>query len=125
MYMLNVRPPTPLEKRFMKILLTVDKNFIREWEFCPNRTWRSDFAYPQYKLLIEVEGGTWLKGKGHVSGKIYSDNCWKYNEASLMGWVLLRYTTDMIRDHKDAIKAQVAAAIAKAKGLPYYQELFA
>jgi very-short-patch-repair endonuclease len=67
----------------------------REYKFHPTRKWRFDFAYPERKIAIEAEGGVWTNG-GHNRGKIYTSNCEKYNAAALMGWCVLRYTTDMI-----------------------------
>ena len=59
------------------------------------RRWRFDFAYPQWKIGIECEGGTWIKGR-HTSGQGYRKDCEKYNYANLMGWRVLRFTKGMI-----------------------------
>jgi very-short-patch-repair endonuclease len=59
------------------------------------KDWRFDFAWPDQKIAVEIEGGIYVKG-GHVRGKIYTDNCRKYNEAGLRGWMVLRFTTDLI-----------------------------
>ena len=41
----------------------------REYKFMPNRQYRSDFAWTTRRLILEVEGGTWMAGKGgHTSG---------------------------------------------------------
>lgn len=61
------------------------------------KDWRFDLAYPDRMLAIEVEGGTWVGGR-HVRGEGYREDCIKYNQAELLGWRLLRFTTDMIRD---------------------------
>lgn len=66
-----------------------------EHRFHPTRRWRFDYAWPQIKLALEVEGGTWTGGR-HVSGAGYSRDCEKYNEAAILGWRVLRVTTDMI-----------------------------
>jgi len=69
----------------------------REYVFHPTRKWRFDFAYLRKKLAIEVEGGTWTGGR-HNSGVGFRNDCIKYNEAAILGWTVLRFTTDMISD---------------------------
>lgn len=60
------------------------------------KDWRFDFALPDKKIAIEVEGGTWING-GHVRGKYYEDNCNKYNAAQILGWQVLRFTGDQVK----------------------------
>jgi very-short-patch-repair endonuclease len=67
----------------------------REFCFHPIRRWRFDFAYPDRKIAIECEGGIWTNG-AHSRGKHFTSDCEKYNAAALMGWRLLRFTTDMV-----------------------------
>jgi very-short-patch-repair endonuclease len=69
----------------------------REYRFHETRKWRFDFAWPDRMLAVEVEGGTWVKG-AHSRGKHYESDCIKYNTAALLGWRVLRFTTDMVRD---------------------------
>ncbi len=79
--------------------LNIQKNRIcREYSFHPVRKWRFDFAVPAIKLGIEVEGGTW-KGGRHSRGKGFEDDCEKYNTAVLLGWRILRFTTEMVEDN--------------------------
>jgi len=68
-----------------------------EYHFHPERKWRFDFAYPSRKIGIEVEGGTWVQGR-HSQGAGFEKDCEKYNQAALMGWIVLRYTGAMIAD---------------------------
>lgn len=70
---------------------------LTEFPFHPTRRWRFDYAWPSLKLAVEQEGGTWCRGR-HVRPKGYEADCEKYSEAALMGWRVLRFTTDMIRD---------------------------
>ena len=67
-----------------------------EFKFHHSRKWRSDFAWPEKKILVEVEGGHYSNGR-HVRGKGYSNDCEKYNEASLLGFTLIRVTSDHIK----------------------------
>lgn len=68
----------------------------REYRFAPPRRYRADFAYPERKLLIEVEGGVWTRGR-HTRGKGFTNDCEKYNLAALNGWNILRFTAEQIQ----------------------------
>ena len=65
----------------------------------PARQWRFDFAWPGYKVALEVEGGTFM-GKGHTGGRHFESDCEKYNVAQIAGWVVIRATKAMVEDHR-------------------------
>ncbi len=69
---------------------------IQEFKFHPVRKWLFDYAWPELKLAVEFEGGTFIHG-GHTRGLIYGSNCEKYNEAAIMGWKVLRFTAPQVR----------------------------
>jgi hypothetical protein len=81
--------------------------FVSEYKFCETRRWRSDFFIPELNTLIEYEGLTSSFKGGHQNKKAYTKNCEKYNEASILGFKLLRYTalnqSDIINDLKKLI----------------------
>jgi len=68
---------------------------VREWRFHPVRRWRFDFAWPDRMTAVEVEGGTWSRGR-HVRGRGFEADCQKYNAAAVMGWKVLRVTGGML-----------------------------
>jgi hypothetical protein len=63
----------------------------QEYRFHPTRRWRFDFAWPDHKVAIEWEGIVSIKS-GHTTLKGYTSNCEKYNEATLLGWSVYRFT---------------------------------
>lgn len=64
--------------------------FKREFCAIPGRRFRWDFAWPDDKLLLEVQGGTFSRGKsGHSSGMGINRDCEKANLATLAGWRIL------------------------------------
>ena len=65
--------------------------FIKEHEFHPTRKWRFDYACLEHKIAIEVEGGVWSGGR-HTRGKGFLGDIEKYNEATSMGWRIIRVT---------------------------------
>lgn len=68
---------------------------VREFKALPTRRFRWDFAWPEHKLLVEVNGGTWQKG-GHSSGGGIARDYEKLNLANLAGWRCLIFTGEMI-----------------------------
>ena len=80
----------------------------KEYRFCPTRRWRVDYAFPEYKLAVEIEGGIFGRGPrcpkcgrrwvaGHTSIQRLKADIEKYNQLALAGWSLLRFTPDEIK----------------------------
>jgi very-short-patch-repair endonuclease len=70
--------------------------WVRELRFHPVRKWRFDLAHPGVQLAVEVEGGVWRGGR-HTRGTGFSSDCEKYAEALILGWSVLRVTTDQVK----------------------------
>lgn len=68
---------------------------VRQYQFAPPRKWRFDFAFPDRKLAVEIQGGTW-NGGGHSRGSGQRRDAEKFNAAARLGWRLMFWTTDMI-----------------------------
>lgn len=56
---------------------------------CKARRWRFDWAWPEHKIAVEVEGGVWTGGR-HTSGAGFVADMEKYNTAAVLGWRVLR-----------------------------------
>lgn len=69
----------------------------REFLFMRPRRFRFDFAWPEHKVALEAEGGTWIAGR-HTRGSGYESDCIKYSEAAIRGWKVIRATGKMIKD---------------------------
>jgi len=76
-------------------LIEMNIPYVAEFRFYKKRRWRSDFAIPDLRILIEVEGGIWSGGR-HTRGAGFTNDCEKYNTASLMGYIVLRFTPEQI-----------------------------
>ena len=87
---------TRIEALFALQLRTVKIPFVSEFVFCEQRRWRFDFAFPERKIAVEVEGGVWVQGR-HNRGRGYSDDCHKYSIAAALGWTVLRFTARQIQ----------------------------
>jgi len=84
---------------------------VREYKAIPGRRFRVDFAWPDLKIALEVEGGAWTEKSRHRTGAGYKRDMEKYNLLSLDGWMLLRVTGDEIRSGEAL--ALIELAIAK------------
>ena len=71
-------------------------SFEQEYKFHPERKWRADFLITGTKILIEVEGGIWSGGR-HTRGKGYIGDMEKYNSAVMMGFTVLRFSTEQVK----------------------------
>lgn len=71
----------------------------REYRFAAPRRWRFDFAWPDRMIALETEGGTWSGGR-HTRGAGFEADCEKYNEATILGWRVLRVTAGQVTSGK-------------------------
>ena len=73
---------------------------VREMQFHPSRRWRFDFAWPTWKLAVEVDGGTYARGRasGHTSITGMARDREKDAEAAILGWTTLRIDAVHVKD---------------------------
>lgn len=70
-----------------------------EVKLCPARDWRFDRFHRGAGVIVEIEGGTRLRGGGrHNRADGFEDDCVKYNWAQTVGYALFRLTSRMILD---------------------------
>jgi very-short-patch-repair endonuclease len=70
-------------------------SYTREYKFHPTRKWRFDYAWPDIKFAVEVEGGLYVMGR-HSRGAGYEKDLEKYSEAMVLGWQVLRVSNKLI-----------------------------
>ena len=77
---------------------------VPEFKFHPVRKWLADWAWPEHKLIVEIEGGifgnrrTGQRSGWHQSISGMLDDIEKYNEMTLLGYRLLRFVPFQIED---------------------------
>ena len=92
-----------LEDKFLAEIMKAELPIPeREYRFHHERRWRFDFYWPQsrlnyHQIACECEGGTYSGGR-HVRGIGFEKDCEKYNEAALMGILILRVTGKHVTD---------------------------
>ena len=62
---------------------------VAEHRFDADRRWRFDYAWPEQKVALEVEGGVWTQGR-HIRPVGFIRDLEKYSEAAAQGWRLVR-----------------------------------
>lgn len=100
----------PLRDVFTVICKTdLKQDCEKEFRFHPVRKWRFDYALPEHKIALEVEGGVWTGGR-HTSSVGFLNDMEKYNTATLMGWRVFRTTPEDLYKKKtlDMLKTAIS-----------------
>lgn len=101
-----------LPKEFRKYCWSLEERFYRAWkkEFPDlprpegqyplrnpksGKDWLFDFAWPDWKIAVEIQGGAFIRG-GHNRGMGQQRDFEKHNHATLEGWRVLFFNTAMI-----------------------------
>lgn len=84
------------EVKLATALKALKIDFEQEFKFHPERKWKADFHLVGKKILVEVEGGIWSGGR-HTRGKGYLGDMEKYNAATMMGYQVIRFSTDQVK----------------------------
>ncbi|MBJ8432865.1 DUF559 domain-containing protein [Acinetobacter pittii] len=92
----GTRQPSEGETVLATHLKACKISFEQEYKFHPKRKWRADFLISGKKILVEVEGGIWRGGR-HTRGNGYLGDMEKYNEAAMMGFTVLRFSTEQVK----------------------------
>ncbi|EET82158.1 DUF559 domain-containing protein [Acinetobacter radioresistens] len=71
-------------------------SFEQEYKFHPKRHWKADFHMTGTKILVEIEGGIWTGGR-HTRGKGFIHDMEKYNAATVLGYQVLRFSTEQVK----------------------------
>ena len=103
--------------RQFELLLKVSgiEGWKTEYRFHPARRWPFDYAWPNLHIAVELDGGTWVAGR-HVQGKGYAGDCEKFNQATLLGWHVLHFTTDMLFQRPFECMGVLRELLAQAAG---------
>jgi len=87
-----------------------------EYRFIKDRRFRFDLAIPQHKIAVEFEGGVYRDSR-HTRPLGYIQDTKKYNLATMHGWQLLRYTTEITAERNWDLKIalEIQELIKKGK----------
>ena len=73
-----------------------------------------DFAWPQYKVAVELQGGIYRRGRntGHVSISGMERDMEKLNRAAVYGWILLQFSPHKVYDRPNYVYQTLKAVMA-------------
>lgn len=100
----------------MELILNEISNYDyhKEFKFLDNRKFRFDYVFLLSESLIkgvavEFEGGVWSNGR-HIRPLGFIKDCEKYNLASINGYIVLRFTSECLKDPV-RIKAMIESTL--------------
>jgi very-short-patch-repair endonuclease len=98
---------------------------VREFRFDNSRRWKMDFAWPELKVGVEIEGlrKSYIKGVPYALGRHctfvgFEADCIKYANAALLGWHVLRFNQALVKNGT-AIRLTRQLLVARASLTPY------
>ena len=89
--------------------------YVRELRFHPERRWRFDYAWPDARVALEVDGGAGAFGRHSRPGGMRGDHE-KANAAQLAGWIVLRCIAG--EETRLATVLTLVRALAKTGAVP-------
>lgn len=104
-------PKTSAEDLLAWHLRAAEIGHEREYRFHPVRRWRADFRLTGARILVEVDGGVWMRRGGHTTGTGYARDREKDAAAMVLGWQVYRCTPEMVRS------GQALATITQLLGM--------
>lgn len=125
-----MRSSSPLEDRFAALWqrqfpgLPFEREFtLPAWEAWASERkalglvtrrvrYRADFAWPDARVALEIQGGTWTLGK-HSSGAGIERDCAKSFTAQASGWVCFAITGTMLKRQNSIWLPKLAATIQR------------
>ena len=92
-------PKYPYKNAYTKIYESLfGGEWWAEWPFHPVRKWRFDYARPDLKIAIEVDGGVFTGGR-HSGGVGQVKDMEKCNNACALDWLVFHITPDDMFDY--------------------------
>ena len=76
--------------------------------------YRLDFAWLDWKLCVEVQGGVWIGG-GHTTPQGYIRDRQRMNRLVIGGWHILEYTPEMVKSGEAALEIVKYLAMLKER----------
>lgn len=106
-YQVKYYSGSPLEDNFLKQIRDAGlPEPLREFQFHPVRRWRADFAWPEQKVLVEIQGGLYGQRKSRHVTNVEADYE-KINNALALGYGTFQFgrkaLNQSITKHPDGI----------------------
>ncbi len=92
----------------------------RQYVFHKRRKWRMDFAWPELKIAVEIQGGGFMRrrgkggrGGGHNTAIGQAKDYEKHREAAVDGWILLPFNSHELQAKLDKGKVTKTGKIKR------------
>lgn len=97
-----------LEERFIRQFAALNAGRFpqpkRDYVYTELRKWEFDFAWPEYKVAVDIDGGTAIRGR-HSRPKGMGKDHEKRNEATRQGWRVLVFSNYNLQNIKRRVSA--------------------
>ena len=93
---------------------SITNSMQREYRFYPPRRWRLDFAWPNEKICVEIDGIAKQAGGGKHN---YDADREKLNYLALTGWLVLRFSSMQLKTNPEKCIKMVCYLINKKRGV--------
>jgi len=127
-------PHSKYEEKFYSALREYPELFRTvqtEYRFAEGRQFRFDFAWPEVRISVEIEGGSYMArrnpttGKMMVGGRHNTDaDREKYNLAAALNWRVFRFSSTQLKHPRQCVAEVLAAVRAAGRKLTAQAELF-
>lgn len=98
---------------YWRLLARGETDPVPEYRFCPERKWRFDWAFPEERIAIEIEGNAWhVKGGGR---HMQDSDLEKYNAASSLRWLVFRFSPGMLQRDPEACVKLIRQALRDSR----------
>lgn len=91
-----------------------------EYRFHTKRRWRFDYAWPEKRVAVEIDGGFYMTGYNPktggytpIGGHTKDTDREKQNMAVEMGWRVLHYSPQMLRADPVGVCDQIMRVLGK------------
>jgi very-short-patch-repair endonuclease len=115
----RAQTPSRLELELAGHLAVMGLKPEQQYRFHPDRRWRLDFAFPELRLGVELDGGIFAAENGgevgkHSRGAGRCADMQKRNAAAELGWLILNYGPPHVRTGEAALQIErIAKALLK------------
>lgn len=80
---------------------------VRQYKAIKGRAYAWDFAWPEFGVVLDVQGGQFIGGGHQTAGGLENDSI-KISLASIDGWRVLVVTTNMVKDGRAMLLLRAA-----------------
>ena len=88
---------------------------LREYKLLKDRKFKGDFAHPDSKTVIEIQGGIWIQGR-HNRGSGYTKDCKRTLALIANGWKVIYLVESMFTEETFKIIKGIIDENSKHRG---------